>query len=205
MFSLSGEISGDTVTLTPTPTTPPNNSNLTITGTIEPVSVLLNTYTCNFASSGTTGGTVADSGTVYGTNVPSLSGAWAGTLSDDSSFNGIPPVGVTMTLAQASTPSATNGTNLYPGTFALSGTMVFTSKTCFSSGPATLTIDNKQSYVTGELVNLVAKNSATTFNWAATLTDPTSANAIGTFTNKASLQSPTCRVTFSISAVLNKS
>jgi hypothetical protein len=165
-FDLSGEAGSESVTLAPTP---PNTPNLAITASIEPGSILLGAYSCSTTSIG------ADSGTIYGVNVPSLSGNWSGTAPFviESYSGGVVtttdyPIPVAATIQQASSSSTISGLFAY----ALSGTVTLTSSYCFSSGSSTMTIDPNQSYVTGDMVSIVASASNGTMSYSGLSTQP---------------------------------
>ena len=159
-FAPSGEVSGGSVTLAPTS----NSSNLAITATIEPGSILLGTYNCSPQQGN------ADNGTIYGVNVPALSGSWSGTailvvsgyIPGTGVFSDSYPVLVAASIQQTSSSSTIGGLPAY----ALSGTVTLTSSYCFSSGTSLMTIDPTQSYVTGDDVNIVASAPNGTMSYA---------------------------------------
>jgi hypothetical protein len=123
-------------------------------------------------------------GTVYGTNVPSLSGTWTGTMPASASFNA---TGVSANLVQATT-AATSPASSFPGTayvFPLSGTLTLTNASCFSSGSFTLTIDPTASYVNGDQIAISAiyAPGEVGFTWTGSLLNPNQATIMtnGTF------------------------
>lgn len=199
---LSGSTSGDAVALTPTP----NNSALAIAASIEPGSILLGTYSCTSHGGG------ADNGTVYGTNVPSLSGSWSGSLYSVTIVPGVGPRYSSMPLTASISQAAKSSSNDFPaGSFALSGTVTLTSSACFSSGSASLTIDPTQSYITGEQVFIFAASADgnTTFNWGSdgntvSLDNPTTATSM-TGNSNYGLSSESCYFVNSKPTALSKS
>lgn len=176
---LSGSTSGNTVTLAPPvpvtkPPTPPDTSDLSITTTLQPASILLGTYTCTSVKAG------LDSGTVYGTYIPPVSGTWTGTVPGvASNSNALPPPPTAMSASflQSTTPVGTNNPIAIPQAFGLSGTVTLINPTCFPTGPAVLTIDQTQSYITGEHLVVYARSTdlLTSFSYVGGLDDPTAA------------------------------
>ncbi|MFZ1086532.1 MAG: hypothetical protein WAN35_16330 [Terracidiphilus sp.] len=164
-FDPSGEVSGGSVTLAP----PSDKSNLAISATIEPGSILLGTYNCSPQQGN------ADNGTIYGVNVPSLTGSWSGTApyvlqvySGGVVTSKDYPVVVTASIQQASFSSPING---LPA-FSLSGTVTLTSSYCFVSGASNMTIDPSQSYVSGDIVDIIASASNGTMNYSGFSSQP---------------------------------
>jgi hypothetical protein len=210
---LSGSISSNTVTLTPVP----NDSDLTITATVNPGGILLGTYNCTSQGAG------ADNGTVYATNIPPISGVWSGTLPESVSTWVPNPsgggtisttnytIGAAATIIQSSTPAPSDSSRIPPYSFALGGTVTLTNSTCFISGSSTLTIDSTQSYINGEqvFISAVSADGTEGFTWGTSqrpisLDDPTTALSMLNPSNFSAF-SGSCRFDTYYSASLTKS
>lgn len=191
-LAFTGTVSGSAVSLTPAPA----EASLAIAATSQPVSIILGTYTCSSKSLG------ADTGSVFGTYVPSLTGTWTGSLADSNTFKPAPATAVTTSITQAAAASPIG--SVRPGSYPLSGTIAMQNSSCIASGSATLNLDATQSYVTGEIVVISAAtaDNATSLQWAATLDDPTAATSMTRSTN--ARLSGTCNITFATGAQLKK-
>jgi hypothetical protein len=122
--TVSGTISGTAVTLT---LADPSGFTMQATATVQSASPL--SFTGDSTSSGPSP-LPAASGTIVGTAIPSLAGAWTGTIGS----------------ANVSATFTEQGFDAY-GFPNLSGTMTFSGSPCFSTG--TLTADQRGQYVNG--------------------------------------------------------
>jgi hypothetical protein len=170
--NLSGSLSGGMVTLSSAPDFLGQIYN--IDATIQVNSTLIGTYNLEDGFNGET-----STGTVYATNVPSLSGNWAGTMPAVAPYDA---TGVAATIVQSATASPSSVTN-FPTTayvFPLSGTVTLTNSTCFSSGSFALTIDPTASYINGDQVTLTAIYSPgeVGFTWTGTVLNPNLATTL---------------------------
>jgi hypothetical protein len=176
--AFSGTISGDSATLSPLKN---DDLLLTITTTIEPGGILLGTYSCAPKTTGS-----ADSGTVYATNVPSISGTWSGTLPGRAGTIYSPaiyPTAVTASIVQSSSASPDNNP---PDSYSLSGTVTLENSHCFTSGSSVQTIDPTQSYIAGDEIFITSSSAdgSEGFTWGLnssypiTLDNPTLATAM---------------------------
>jgi hypothetical protein len=130
----TGKVDGNKITFT-SPSI--DGQVVTVTGTATSASELTGSYTV-------TGGECADTGTVTGNPVPSITGTWAGTLDfgdakahgakghavkgNGVKGNGVPP-SISIALTQAATASS-------DGTYALSGTVTY-ADSCSVNGTIT--------------------------------------------------------------------
>jgi hypothetical protein len=155
----TGAVSGDSVTLTSQPVSG-GSSGVTISGTVL--------YGTNFSGDfQVTGAKQSDNcygvtGMVYGLYIPPLTGTWIGNLNENTysqyDQNGIPIPNsivttnvdpVTVNIVQADLPvSMTSGSM---EVFPLSGTVIFSSSNCYTTG----TIDGTKSYISGVSYSLV--------------------------------------------------
>ena len=163
------------------------NQQMTIAATINPGDNITGTYVESGTPAGNGGACIADTGTVYGTVVPSLTGTWTGTLPGrDANVNQSPiaSTAFSASFTQSSTASTTaNALNIYPGTFPLSGSVTLTNASCFSAGNVTLPIDATASYVQGQTVVVSATSADKTLSFtfpapSNVLQDPTAATSV---------------------------
>ena len=187
-FSLSGSITGNTVTLTSASI---RSQVMTITGAINSATNFDGTYS---KPGGTDTRTCADdSGTVYSTLVPSITGSWSGTLNSYSTG----AISITATLDQAAAAA--------DGTFPLSGTVTLNNSPCFTSG----TIDSSKSLITGEEVALVATSGGASLTLNAVLANPTMATVMqggfGGYVTGYNIQGGACGADSGTIGTLNKS
>ena len=196
--TFSGSLDGNNIVL--------SSSNagrtLTITGTVSNGTNIDATY----ALTGGTGRCAGDEGTVAGSYVPAITGAWnvsgSNYVNDGSgektycggNVNTTDPVcladpdvvDVTASLIQAATANSTGGTPI-SGTLTLSSSNL----TCYgSSGVAT--IDNTQSYVQGSEFRIYATAGSSSISLFGYLPSPATALQIGDSGSPLSLYTSDC-------------
>lgn len=183
--TLSGSISGDTLTLT-TPAQSGSAQTIAITGALSNGTNLNGSFAVNGASASDPCYGVY--GTAQGLHVPSLTGAWTGTVTEaaydengnpllDANGNAITNVAtISGSITQSSTASVfvLDPWDSYEA-FALSGTLTITNSPCYT----TATIDSTQSYVYGDTFKLVLNtDTGGTLTSTARSLDPTRANTL---------------------------
>jgi hypothetical protein len=167
--TLTGSLTGNSLTLTSPPLTKGSSEVMTITGTAHNGTNIDASFQVTGAAPddlcfGATG-LFGASGPLSGSFVPSVTGTWNGTITETDNdpvsdlFIASYPVGVTANIAQAATPvfgvipGYGYGTDYFPVT----GTVTFTSSSCFPNGVA-LPVDSTTSYMVGDQVSLTVTN-----------------------------------------------
>lgn len=177
----SGTSSGNTLDLAQAQQQ--DGSKMTITASINPGNNFVGTYT-ESGIQGTTTNCQPDTGTIYGTLVPPLSGNWTGTLPAQAGTINTPSIDqtdVAASLVQVATLSEDVNAPATIGTFPLSGSVVLNNP-CLPSGTVTLAVDSAKSYVKGDVLTISARSSDQTISFItvtpASLSDPTTATVI---------------------------
>lgn len=160
----SASVNGGVTTIT---TTINNGTNMggTYLSVGGPVSSVFHDTFCN-----------GDQGSIYGTQVPDVSGNWTGALANwapDPVTANVGPTGdlvnVTLSLQQASTPNL-------DGSFSLSGNLAIDGLPCYSSGGS---LDSTRSFIQGDLVTITFVTAGSTIQLMGSLANPAVATQMG--------------------------